>query len=189
MVQGKFVIIAMVTVGLGLSGFAWWARYQGSRQVLSVWGPDAVIAIRQGREVELLRLSDEATDEPATETMKIHDREVFVQSRKDITQVPGLIHARHHLIHEKGFDWTEPRPDTCEPTWDVAIRFRLDERVATLAMDFQCNRAFLVERDAEVSMKPISASMQKFLDGIPAGQINSGTQGDVSDQPNLLNAN
>lgn len=189
MVQGKFVIIAMVTVGLGLSGFAWWARYQGSRQVLSVWGPDAVIAIRQGREVELLRLSDTAMEGQSTETMKIQDREVFVQSSTDITQVPGLIHARHHLIHEKGFGWKDPRPDGCEPNWDVAIRFRMDQRVATLAMDFQCNRAFLVERDAEVSMKPISASMRKFLDGIPTGQTSGGAQVDVGDQPELLNAN
>lgn len=189
MVQGKFVIIAMVAVGLGLSGFAWWARYQGSRQVLTVWGPDAVVAIRQGKEVELLRLSDEATEQQSTESMKIRDLEVHVQSTTDITEVPGLIHARHHLIHQKGFGWDEPRPDDCEPTWDVAIRFRMGERVATLAMDFQCNRAYLVERDAEVSMEPIAASMRKFLDGIPSMNADTGAQIEDEQQSEPLNVN
>lgn len=156
--------------------FAWWARYHRSQKVLSKWGRDAVVAIRSGAQVELLRLtplSDEASGEtivfqpsaPLTEGTR-RPAALNIAKVTDISQTPGLIHARHHLVHEKGFAWDAARRENCEPEWSTGLRFSHGDNVATILLDFQCNRAYLVERRAEVSMQPIATSLRTFLSGL-----------------------
>ena len=172
--QGKLVIVTIVVVGMALSAFAWWTRYSRSQQVLEVWGADAVIAIRSGDKVELLRLvaADRESSMTATESQDVRETlsagrdKLYVEGTADIADAPGLIHARHHLIHEKGFHWNEPRPTDCQPNWESALRFTHEENVATMLLDFECQRIYLVERDVEVGMQPIAPSIQKFLSGI-----------------------
>lgn len=169
--QGKFVIIAMVAIGAAMAGFGWWVRYTRSQKVLQVWGPQAVIAIRTGDLAELLPVSPVGDVPPGRSVGRLDiepngypHQSIALQTARDITDAPGLIHARHHLVHEKGFDWDTPRADNCTPVWEVAFRFSDEANVATVVLDFACNRAYLVERKTEVGMKPIIAdALKKFL--------------------------
>jgi hypothetical protein len=168
--RSKTAVVAMVAVGMAMAIFAWWVRYNRSQQVLAIWGRDAVVAIRDGEKVELLRLS-RSSEEGSGETIVLGSEDgnaksvLTVDKVTDISQTPGLIHARHHLLQEKGFDW-DAEPDNCLPRWEVGLRFTHGENVATMLLDFQCNRAYLVQRYAEVNMKPIAASLSKFLSGL-----------------------
>jgi len=168
--QGKFVIVAMVAVGLSMAVFAWWARYEASQRVLDRFGADVAIAVRNGKQVELLTLSKTPpTDkEGANNLITIPNvdggEQLFVTKSQEITDAPGLIHARHHLLHENGFNWEEPRSTDSSPNWTHALRFTHDEGVATWILDFADNRAYIVERKTEVGMGPIASSLKQFLD-------------------------
>ena len=155
-ISGKLVISTMVGVGVAMAVFAWWARYSASQQVLATWGKDAVVAIRTGKKVELLRgISYDQT------------RELAFDEIRDISKTPGLIHARHHLVHQKGFHWDAEREAGVKPTWEVGLRFTQEDRVATMLLDFESGRALLIEKQAEVTMRPIIIdALKKFLAGL-----------------------
>jgi hypothetical protein len=163
MISGKLVISSMLAVGLSMALFAWWARYSQSQQVLETWGRDAVVAIRTGEQVELLRASSEDSDEG--EALTIGDSTVRFDTSGDISETPGLIHARHHLVHQKGFDWTGAVEPDCQPQWDTGLRFKDTKRnkVSTMLFDFNCNRVHLLENQAEVTMRPTEYIMQKVV--------------------------
>ena len=174
--RSKSVIVTMVAVGVLMALFAWWTRYQSSQRVLATWGPEAVVAIRKGERVELLHLSsgedtsgepisfELAPSQPGGPARRIS---LNVSNTIEISKTPGLIHARHHLLHERGFGWGLNEPN-CESLWKSAIRFTHDKNVATLVLDFNCSRIYLVERGVEANMQPIASSLQKFLDDLPS---------------------
>ena len=200
--RGKSVIIAIVLVGLGLSTFAWWHRWTRSQQVLEHWGEQAAIVIRNGKSVELLRLTPRvsgaadirpqdgtnAASRPAE--LNIAGATYAVEAT-DISDAAGLIHARHHLLHEQGFVWDEPRDPAQLATWTVALRFQQGNTTATMALDFAAQRARLVERDVEVSMEPIAPALQTFINELmltgdadrPASPASSQSQRPRRDRP------
>ena len=166
MISGKLVISTMVGVGVALAAFAWWARYSASQQVLATWGKDAVIAIRTGEKAELLRgIRRDEADKASANAGSPAD--LVFNEVTDISKTPGLIHARHHLVHQKGFHWEAEREDGVPPTWKVGLRFTREDRVATMLFDFDSGRALLVENQAEVTMRPIIVdALKKFLAGL-----------------------
>ncbi len=163
--HGKTVIVTMLLVALGLAAFAWWHRWSRSQNVLQHWGREASVAIRKGRSVELLRLSK---DPGASDAALQVDGQVYAVEAMDISQAPGLIHARHHLLHEKGFLWEEPRSLDYVAQWSAALRFRHGDSTATVALDFAANRARLLEQNTEASMAPIASALRTFLDELMA---------------------
>lgn len=162
--KGKTVIVAMVTIASAMAIYAWWARYQASQRVLERFGADVAVAVRRGDKVELLRLSSIPPTNPSaleTETFSSPNdagATLYVTSADDITKAPGLIHARHHLLHDKGFRWNEPRKENCVPEWKVALRFTHPKSDATWLLDFPCERVFIVQRNEEVGIEPIVAT-------------------------------
>jgi|GEM_PF-5548011 len=164
MISGKLVISTMVGVGVVLAAFAWWSRYSASQQVLATLGKDAVIAIRTGEKAELLRGIRLAGKDQAEDNLAF---DFTFDEVTDISKTPGLIHARHHLVHQKGFHWDAEREDGVEPTWEVGLRFTREDRVATMLFDFGSGRALLVEKQAEVTIRPIIIdALKKFLAGL-----------------------
>jgi len=185
--NGKFVIIAIAVVGVAMSTFAWWVRWSRSQIVLNQWGYEAAVAIRNGEGVELLELTSTPPSDPAEEisihtvanTQPTETVTVWVTNTRDISKTPGLLHAKHHLLHVKGLDWEAPRDEGCDPDWSVAMRFKHPDHVATMLFDLQCNRAYLVERNVEVSMAPIAKGIKTFL-----GEL---TSDGSSDQETIAN--
>lgn len=197
--NGKFVIIAIAVVGVAMSTFAWWVRWSRSQIVLNHWGYEAAVAIRNGEGVELLELTSippsDAAEEISIRTVAnpqpAETSKVWVAKTIDISKTPGLIHAKHHLLHVKGLDWDAPREEGCAPEWSVAMRFKHPDHVATMLFDLQCNRAYLVERNIEVSMAPIAKGIKTFLgelttDGTPDQETiaSEGQQKTNADQKN-----
>lgn len=195
--RSKSVILAMVLMGVFLGGFAWWARYTRSRVVLDKLGRDAVVAIRTGKPVELMRVeqapttstaassddvtassTESASETPATPSTPTPETAATTpitlpglrfSKSVDITDAPGLIHARHHLIHEKGYAWDEALPDDYVPAWDYALRFVNSGTTTTMLIDFANRRALFPERQLDVSLQPILAdALQKFFATTPA---------------------
>lgn len=178
--QGKIVICTMVAVGIGMAGFAWWARFSASRRILDNFGAQVTVAVRSGEPVELWRLSPVVS---AGNLQPVESKQgetlAYVDQRLDITDTPGLIHARHHLLHERGFDWgrreraedptvTEPvdaRATEIEhaPGWGYALHFRHERGNATWLLDFARQRAKIIEADVEVGVSPIAPSLEKFV--------------------------
>ena len=127
--RGKYVICAMVGVGLTMAMFAWWARYDASQRILEAFGPDVAVAVRNGKTVELLQLSIRPSPSMDGRVLQTPDGQplAYIVDRRDISDAPGLIHARHHLLHEQGFEWDEP-PKTASPS--DPHRSVLDRRAA-----------------------------------------------------------
>lgn len=195
MISGKLVISTIVVVAVAMAGFAWWARYSQSQQVLTVWGKDAVVLIRTGKKVELLKAARQEVPDAGSGERPVQRFElpgsgqsdadqgdtdqgdsgqdgaktvsIAFRTERDLSETPGLIHCRHHLVHQKGFDWTANRKEGCDPQWNVGLRFSnvkqdgSSNQSATMLFDFACNRVFLVERQAEVTMRPIIADALK----------------------------
>ena len=161
--RGKIVIVMMLVVGVGLASFAWWHRWRRSRAVLTSWGSQAADAIRNGEKVDLFRIGPARQGRGTNaEEITVGTQRYLLFDRRDITNSAGLIHARHHLLHEQGFAWHAGDAEI-EPTWDFVLRFTKGQSVATMALDFSGQRARLLERDREVSMAPISAALQAFI--------------------------
>ena len=163
--SGKIVIVVVFAVGLGLAVFSWLHRWQASQQVLEFWGGEAAYVIRTGKKVELLRIGPAIGVATDLEGFTVGNRRYCIIDQFDISKAPGLIHARHHLLHEKGFIW-EALGSGGDTGWEYAFRFTKGDSVATMAFDFERQRARLIERDREVSMAPISAALRKFVVGL-----------------------
>lgn len=165
--RGKLVIVTILVVGISLAGFAWWNRWSRSQQVIAHWGPTAPTTIRVGKTAELLLLAAEPpTADTGLGVVKIHDHTYHITQIMDISQAKGLIHARHQLVQNEAFDWDTPRDANCRPRWSQAIRFRLEQDVTTIAFDFPCQRAMMLEQDKDVGMQPIATGMQSFLNSV-----------------------
>ena len=170
----------MVLLGLGLGGYAWWVQLQKGQRILSYWGPRATYLIRHGERVELLLLGDSpaasSSDSPAASTgdspsdspaassgdssgepasaISIRGREVPILQVRDITQVPGLVHARHTLIVDSYYEWGGGGPADCVPEWTFALRFSSAEpqETATLVFAPNCHLVHLLEADRELRL-------------------------------------
>jgi len=170
--RGKLVIVVMVTVGLVLASFAWWNRWSRSQRVITHWGPQAATVIRKGEIVELLWLGDiDSADTHNLVALTGKPRKIV--QHMNITKAAGLIHARHQLLQDGAFNWEQPRPAGCKPQWNMAIRFVRGQEVATVVLDFHCQRALLLERNEEVGMQPIAEAMEKFLYDITQNDVRS----------------
>ena len=179
---GRTVIVTMLLVGASLSGFAWWARYTRSRIVLENLGPEAVIAIRRSDKVELLDLKPAELADSADSTTSAHEtltieqdgiapRSLTVGDSSEITRAPGLIHAQHHLVHERAYAWDEGRPDGYEPKWTHALRFTREDNVTTMLLDLEQRRCLLVEQRKEIGIQPLLAdALAQFFRSVASAQ-------------------
>lgn len=170
--RGKLVIALMLLLGFALGGYAWWVQLQKGRRVLNHWGPRATYLIRHGERVELLRLGETASgslSEQAstlqTSTLSIGGRGVPIEDSRDITDVPGLVHARHSLIVDSYYQWGSGPGEDCTPDWEFALRFSTSrpdnspdgvnsDDTATLVFAPNCQLVYLLEMDRQLPLLP-----------------------------------
>ncbi|MCH2123758.1 MAG: hypothetical protein MK165_03140 [Pirellulaceae bacterium] len=128
--RGTLAILAMILVGVALSGYAVWHHHRLGRRVLTHWGATVAERIQHAPQVELIeflpalsleRLAAEGGDRAARSPAEVRVR--------DISEIPGLIHARVVLIRDASFEWEETDHVSGTPTF--GLRFSAATEVAT----------------------------------------------------------
>jgi len=143
-----------------MAAFAWWWNRQAGRRALEFWGKDSALAIRDGKKVELLRLR------PKNGRLLDMKDPVIVET-KDISGAQGLIHARHSLLQDASFDWSEKPAGLShfETKKDVfAVRFTRQDFTTTIVfIDLPSGRIFHSESDREIILNPKTRSGWKLF--------------------------
>lgn len=178
--RGKLVVAAILAVALGLAVFAWYWRWQQGHRAAAFWGAEVSQLIRGARRTELLVLepADAEAGQPvqaaepadAASSLSIDGARYRIASTLDLSNSPGLIHARHSLTEDASFIWN-PSSAECEPRWTHALRLSENDQAATLAFDFECNRIYLVEQDKSISvLLRITEGFQRIVQRAEAAQ-------------------
>ena len=154
-VQGKYVILFIFGSAIAAAVFAWSFQYLRGRRILELWGADNARLIRfEGKRVTLLTLKPhEEQSDDAARTINVDKLAFDVVAQKQISEAPGIIHARQALIEDASFQWDKPRGD-CEAQWRYALEFREGNQVATVLLDMHCQRARLLENGHEAAIHP-----------------------------------
>lgn len=164
---GQWVVLGMLAIALSASLGAWLWNLNHSQRALAFWGPRASQLVLKAPRVELLRLALETDGNPVAEmgeTLHVGDDPYRVIARKDLSQAPGLIHARHSLTDDASFlrlvAQDGANPERRGGAWTHALRFaETAGEPATVLLDFEKRKVRLLEsaREAEVS--------QRFVEG------------------------
>ena len=157
--RGKFVILFMFALAFGLSGYAWWHRYQENPKSKEFWGARATVVIRQAPAVEFFTLVHTATMNSSTSykgTLLTIDGRFYVATVHDIHQSPGLVHARHALIDDNSFDWNTSLR-ACVPEWEFGLRFRDGSEQITVVFDTVCDGIQWLDQQKKLQLVPLSA--------------------------------
>jgi hypothetical protein len=112
--RGTFAVLSILALALAMASYAWWYNYSHSQRILDLYGPEAATLIRTAPVVEIL--SGDAG------------------SNLDISQAPGLLHARTSLIADASYDWTGAPAFVAPPV--ASVRFRRGEQSIVIDFDF-----------------------------------------------------
>jgi hypothetical protein len=177
LIEGKYAIIGVLAVALAGALGSWWYHGQLQRRAISLWGRDVAELIQTAPQAELLKrepAGDGAKDDATNgdrDVLAARGLKLAIVERRDASRAAGLIHLRRSLISDKSFLWSAPL-EACQPRWRYALRFSDGERAATLLMDFDCEQALLAEKNARVSIEPMTrpdATGEEVLRRRPAG--------------------
>lgn len=166
--SGRWAIIAVTIVAVGMASYAWWHRRHAGEKSLEFWGSETAVLISQAPEVELVELSPSAADEPQArqdEATRFGDLPLVPVRTKLVERsesVPGLNKVRTILLQDNAFAWEEPA-ESCTPRWQYALEFRDGDRRATVLISLECPRVTLVGGDKTASIAPIAAPLGEFL--------------------------
>lgn len=162
--RGKLAILAMLLLAFTLTGISVvWHYYQGD-QAKEFWGTKSAVLIRHAAKVEVLqlRLANGVTGSEA-ERLTIDNVLFDVVQKKDISQMRGLIHARHALIEDASFHWDKTRGE-CQGQWNCAMRFTAGDSSAIVLFDFECELARLILSPREVRVTShIMAGLKRYI--------------------------
>lgn len=192
--RGAWAIGVMVAVGAVLGSVAVWFHYQQSRRAMEFWGAPQALAIRHAPQVELLRLElavdsgagdgaangeavngntgdDSAGGEAGGEASLVVDGRTFtVVARCDIATARGLVHARHALIVDASFDWSEGSDSVEQETgkrtsegtaWQYAVRFSGEGPTLTVLLDPDSRRIRRLDDDRSIGLVRKIADAEK----------------------------
>lgn len=135
--RGHFVILFIFGLSAAMGAFAVWTHYQRGRQSLAFWGSETANLIRHAPQVEYFRLS--RSSEPpvdAAESLEIDGKKFWIERRLDVSQTPGLVHARHAFITDDGYNWKETVASDVDVNWQNGLRFTDGERSAVVLLDY-----------------------------------------------------
>ena len=160
--RGKLTIIAILIVALTTACFAWWWRATSQQRIREFWGPSALQAINFARQVEAFKLAKvDGTQMTLSERVQQVPPDEFV----DISQAPGLIHAKHSLVEEASFDWESPPDSIRDRNWSYGVRFHNGAEVVTVLFDFERRALAHVEANKSLTMiEKTSNDWKGYLD-------------------------
>ncbi|MCA9173549.1 MAG: hypothetical protein KDB14_03600 [Planctomycetales bacterium] len=165
---GKAVILGIFGLTLAMSVFAVWYRQAVGRRARELFGIEAGQRLQLADDVALVRLpAPVATLDKPPEG----DDLVWLAMAK----VSGMTHVRGALIEDRSFDWEEPG-EPCPPQWQYVLRFRDRGGATHLALDLQCARLRVLERQREVGFAPMATFLRRFITSQFPGESADETQ-------------
>lgn len=163
--HGKYVIAALIALGLVGAGGGWLYHRQAQRRAIALWGPAAAPLIVSAPQVEVLQLQPSAAPQDSNaDAVAWGGQSWQIVARVDAAQAPGMPHLRHRLVQDASFDWSIT-PDDSHPVWIYAVRFSDGGRRATLLFDLDHQRVGRAESRAIASIAPIADGLKELLPG------------------------
>lgn len=160
--QGKLVILFIFGLSVLMGGYAWWHNYQQGRRCLALWGSETASRIRYAPRVEVLQLQEQTS--PRGPSVLSPSGPLQIVASRDITSIPGLVHARQALIEDASYVWDHP--GSREPAdWTYALCFSDSTGRATLLFEGTGERVYHVEGQRQAWLLP--ARMAAFRQRLP----------------------
>jgi hypothetical protein len=159
--RGKLAVLSMLGLALAAAAFAWWWNVTSKKQSLAFYGPAAAQLIGKAPTVELIEVGP-AKEEDKRETISIGDRRFAVISRHNVSQAPGLIHARTALLDDASYEWDAQPRLLVRPCF---VRFADESSETILALDTTARLLARGDTGATVRLKEkIAAGWQQFAE-------------------------
>jgi len=158
--NGRWLVLGLVLVAVGLALFAVWFQWGQTRRCLRFYGAAAAGGIQKAPRVELWSLSDSGG-------------KLRAATRLDISRAPGLVHLRRGLIEDVNFAWVggEDRGGGPLPVgdWDAAIAFYPADpsASATAVVAFDLDEpgfATVVGRPGRIQLGRIGGGLRAWID-------------------------
>ncbi len=120
--SGKLVVFTIFSVAVAMASFALWWNWGLGRRSLEFWGENGALLIRDAKSVTLVKL-DPRIPNPAAKCppLPMDSRDLNSAEKRDLSDVKGLVHARHAFLEDASFDWNQPVSNEVE--WQYAVWF------------------------------------------------------------------
>ena len=163
--RGKLLICGILFVGLIAASVAWWYQHQQGQRILQLWGPQAAYRIRMAPKTELLQLAPlESTATDLAEPLVIAETSYRIRNIMDMSQRPGLVHARQALIQDASYVWdARPDPTSSSIDWQWALRFTDSKGTTLLAFDLTQGIICHLGHDAYANIRPIREGLRTYF--------------------------
>ena len=169
--RGKLAVLLMLAVAVAAAGFAWWWNIERTKRSLALYGPEGAWLVRNGREVEILKLAPRkagdlsAEDQPEGDSLVLGDAQFAVADRYDVSRVKGLIHARAALVDDPSYEWEAPPQAFRSDALPWLVRFADDRGEIYLAIDPAKRQLTVLPGGRSVRLiSKIADGWQSFLD-------------------------
>ena len=164
---GKLVILAMGLMAVAGVAISFWYHQQNSKQILAYLGPETASLVARADGVELLVLDVvdlPANDLPAEKNaiLPIDGEPHAIVARYDLSQTPGLIHARTALLEDANYDW-QTSDASCAPAWTYALKFTHQDQSTTLLISLDCPRLRVSGREQSVTLGRLAEALDSFF--------------------------
>lgn len=160
LIDGKYVLIAVLALGLAGAGGGWWYQHRLQRRPLELWGRDAARLILHASEVDFCRLRQTPGASHATAVV-LDGQSYLAEDCQSVAGRPGLVHLRHSLLTDFSFDWSDRVSGA--KSWQFLLRFRDGQRTASLALADDFRYARLLESGAGACIQPIASGVKSVL--------------------------
>jgi hypothetical protein len=175
--RGKLSVLLMIAVAVAAAGFAWWWNIERTKRSLALYGADGAWLVRNGREVEILKLAPRDSDDAPmeitpdrnrddnSEPLTVGDFTFAVAARYDVSRVKGLVHARAALVDDPSYEWDSPPQPLPGDAISWLVRFADERGEIYLAIDPTERQLAVLPAGRNVRLIPkIAAGWQSFLE-------------------------
>ncbi|HAY78327.1 MAG TPA: hypothetical protein DCY79_00815 [Planctomycetaceae bacterium] len=162
--RGKLAVLVIFAVAFTMAAFAIVYQARQDRLLLDAWSSEHIARIRQSPQVEFIRLQTGAEGpQDAASRYTVHGTPVTVTSRRNISDVSGLVHARHVLLQDSSYDWSQEVQDASDAPWHFGFIFSDEQGTSTILLDQPGELAYLVEADSALSTGEMAQRLQTYV--------------------------
>lgn len=132
---GIFAVVAILGLGLLATFTAYQWQRRTRQNALAFWGYDAGVKIRSATKVTLGALPSGWRPGAG----------LSIENEHDISDKPGLLHARGSLLEDGGIEWTNAGEDCPEKWTDELVFHSTAGENVSIALDLSCGKLLYVE--------------------------------------------